>query len=243
MTIQQRVVAVCETRARSRVDLDRCMTLFRTKLIPLGVALLGLSILMTPGTMALSDPLDARSSQALDSWLTMTLERASTKVRPQKIEPIADVHLRDVFPDDRFYTISFATWPRAPSLPKELSFQMVGRVHRESSVQPIRNADDLTNFLGSALPKVQGDEQIRAAMLASLRLAEAIAKAGGYEFGNPDVSVARKDLRIEATASASVAEPARGIVTLEMQFTPEGTVLPGGIRIEDRTNAGPPPRR
>jgi hypothetical protein len=219
------------------------MTRFRARSISLAASLLGLAILMAPGTMAVCDPLDAKSSQALDSWLNIVLEQAPTKVRPQKIEPIADVALRDLFPDDRFYAISFATWPRAPSLPKELSFQMVGRVDQESSVHPIRNADDLSDFLGAALPRVQGDEQIRATMLASLRLAEAIAKAGAYEFGKPEVSFARKELRIEATASASPAEPARGIVTLEMRFAADGTVLPSGIRIEDRTNAGPPSRR
>ncbi|MGY4348698.1 hypothetical protein ACVWXM_005165 [Bradyrhizobium sp. GM7.3] len=205
--------------------------------------MLGLSILMSPGNVARSDPLDERSSQTINSWLATTLEQAPTKVRPQKVEPITYVHLQDVFPDDRFYAISFATWPRPPSLPKELSPQMVVRVPGRDSVQPIRNVDDLTNFLGAALPEARGDERIRAVVLASLRLAEAVAKAGAYEFGNPDVSVARGDLRIEATASASVAEPARGAVTIRMQFAPDGAVLPDGIRIEDRTNPGPPPRR
>src|SRR3954452_8966220 len=108
----------CSALCQSRGDRYCGMTRFRARSISLAASLLGLAILMAPGTMAVCDPLDAKSSQALDSWLNIVLEQAPTKVRPQKIDPIADVALRDLFPDDRFYAISFATWPRAPSLPK-----------------------------------------------------------------------------------------------------------------------------
>jgi hypothetical protein len=182
----------------------------------------------------------ARGNTTLDSWLTSILEKAPTKVRPQKIEPITSEELKKVFPDDEFYAISFATWPRPPSLPQELSTQMIARV-RQGTVAPLRNMDDLAKYLGGELPQARGDEQIRTVMLASLRLAEPVARAGAYEFAKPALSVTRANLNLEATASASVAEPARGDVTVSMEFTKEGNVLPGSIRIEDRTRAGPPP--
>jgi hypothetical protein len=148
-----------------------------------------------------------------------------------------------VFPDDRFYVISFATWPRPPSLPKELSPQMVARVQHGNSVQPIRNVDDLKIFLSTGVKEARGNERIQAATLAALRLAEAVSKAGGYQFDKPDVSIARGKDGIEAAATASVGDPARGAVTIQLQFAFEGTISPDRIHIEDRTNPGPPPRR
>jgi len=218
------------------------LALFPTRLTRLALTLVAVVILMSSPKIATADSLDEKSYQTLSSWLDAVLERAPIKIRPQRVVPLADDKILSVFPDDRFYAVSFATWPIAPRLPSELSHQMVARVAHGESVQPIRDKGALIEFLTQALAGVRGEDRVRAIALASLRLAEAVAKGGSHTFDNPDVSVARQEGRIVATARASAEEPGRGEVTIQMQFGLDGTILPDGVNIEDRTSRGPPSR-
>lgn len=222
-------------RTPSSDNSSRNVLRFRTELVLFAWMLLGSLILVYPNNMA-------GAEQTVDLWLNTILDKASTKVRPQRTEQISNEYLRDVFPEDKFYSIVFATWPRAPGLPQELSLQMIARV-RGSSIEPIRNSDDLTKYLAATLPQARGDDRLRAILLASLRLAEAISKAAAYEFGDPVVSVVRGASNIETMASAPASEPARGDITISMQFAVEGAVLPNSIHLVDRTRAGPPSQR
>jgi hypothetical protein len=176
----------------------------------------------------------------VDAWLNNVLESAPVKIKPQKVEPIDDEHVRNVFPRGRFYDISFATWPVAPRLPKPLSHQMLARVAHGESVEPIRDADSLKRFLTNELTDVPDEGAASAAALASLRLAQAIATAGSYALDKPEVSAVREGSNIIATARAAVQEPARGEVEIRLEFGSDGRVEPDGITIDDRSRRGPP---
>jgi hypothetical protein len=141
------------------------------------------------------------------------------------------------------YDISFATWPVAPRLPKQLSHEMIARVPDHASIQTIRDEETLKTFLAHALANVRGEDEAKAAVLASLRLAEAVSQAGSYPFGKPDVSVVRQDGNIVATARAAAQEPARGQVEVRMEFGADGKTRPDTITIDDQTRRGPPGRR
>jgi hypothetical protein len=176
----------------------------------------------------------------VDAWLYNVLESAPVKVRPQKVAPIDDEHVRNVFPRGRFYDISFATWPVAPRLPKPLSHQMLARVADGGSVEPIGDADSLKRFLTNELTDIPDEGAAAAAALASLRLAQAIAIAGSYAFDKPEVSTVREGSNIIAAARAAVQEPARGEVEIRLEFGSDGRVKPDGITIDDRSRRGPP---
>jgi hypothetical protein len=176
----------------------------------------------------------------VDAWLNKVLESAPVKVKPQKVAPIDDKHVRNVFPRSRFYNISFATWPVAPQLPKPLSHQMLAQVADGESVEPISDPDSLKRFLTSELTAIPDEGAASAAALASLRLAQAIATAGSYTFDKPEVSAVGEGSNIIATARAAVQEPARGEVEIRLEFGTDGRLKPDGITIDDRSRRGPP---
>jgi hypothetical protein len=176
----------------------------------------------------------------VDAWLNNVLQGAPVKVKPQKVAPIDDEHVRDVFPSGRFYDISFATWPVAPRLPQPLSHQMLARVADGGSVEPISDAESLKRFLAEELRNIRDEGAAAAAALASVRLAEAIATAGSYAFDKPEVSAVRDGSTIVASARATVQEPARGEVGIRLEFGSDGRVKPDGITIDDHSRRGPP---
>jgi hypothetical protein len=176
----------------------------------------------------------------VDAWLNNVLESAPVKVKPQKVAPIDDEHVRKVFPKGRFYDISFATWPVAPRLPKPLAYEMLARVGDGDSVEPIRDQESLKTFLTKELTDIRDEGAAAGAALASLRLAEAIATAGSYAFDKPEVSTVREGNNIVATARAGVQEPARGDVEIHLEFGSDGRVKPDAIKIDDRSRRGPP---
>jgi hypothetical protein len=181
-----------------------------------------------------------KDRQMLDAWLDNVLESSPVKVRPQRVVPIDDENVRKMFPGGRFYDISFATWPVAQRLPKQLSHEMLARVVDQSSVEPIRDEETLKTFLAQALTDIRDESAAAAAAQASLRLAQAVATAGSYAFDKPDVSVVRRGDNIVATARAAVQEPARGEVGISLEFAADGKVKPDGITIDDRSRRGPP---
>jgi hypothetical protein len=147
---------------------------------------------------------------------------------------------RNVEPETQAGEIRLRAERRAGQLLKERDMAKPGPLPADRSQRATCSA--LIEFLTQALARIRGEDQVRAIALASLRLAEAVAKGGSYTFDNPDVSVARQEGRIVATARASVEEPGRGQVTIQMQFGPDGMILPDGVNIEDRTSRGPPSR-
>jgi hypothetical protein len=184
----------------------------------------------------------ASQGRAVDTWLDTVLQGAPVKVAPQKVDPIEDENVRKVFGDE-LYDISFATWPVAPRLPKQLSHEMIARVPDNAAIQTIRDEETLKTFLAQALANVRGEDGAKAAVLASLRLAEAVSQAGSYPFGKPDVTVVRQDGNIVATARAAAQEPGRGKVEVRMEFGPDGKTQRDAITIDDQTRRGPPGRR
>jgi len=176
--------------------------------------------------------------QMLESWLNKVLEGASVKVKPQRVAHVDDTNIQTAFPGNDFYGVSFATWPIAPRLPKELSHDTLVRVRGDASIEPIRDVDALRAFLAQALPDVRDEKQAAAAGLATVRLAEAVAKAGSFE--TPEVSVARADGNIIATARAAASEPAGGDVAVRLEFGADGKINPHTIQIDDRSRRGPP---
>jgi hypothetical protein len=188
---------------------------------------------MGPGTQ----PQD-KNCQMLESWLNKLLEGASVRVKPQKVARIDDSTVQTVFPGNDFYSVSFATWPIAPRLPKELSHNTLVRIRDDTSVEPIRDADALRTFLARTLTNVRDEKQAAAAGVASLRLAEAVAKAGSFE--TPDVTVTREAGNIIATARATASEPAGGEVAVRLEFSSDGKIKPEAIQIDDRSRRGPP---
>jgi hypothetical protein len=185
----------------------------------------------------------ASQGRAIDTWLDTVLQGAPVKVAPQKVDSIEDENVRKVFAGDKLYDISFATWPVAPRLPKQLSHEMIARVPDHASIETIGDEETLKTFLTQALANVRGEDEARAAVLASLRLAEAVSQAGSYPFGKPEVSVARQDGNIVATARAAAQEPGRGKVEVRMEFGPDGKTQRDAITIDDQTRRGPPGRR
>ena len=179
-------------------------------------------------------------SPSIDSWLDDVLERATVKVRPRKVAPIEDENVQKMFPSDRLYDISFATWPVAPRLPKQLSHEMIARVRDQESIETIRDEETLRSFLAQTLTDIRDEDGARAAALASLRLAEAVAEAGSYRFDEPDVTVVRQDDNIVATAQAAACNPAQGEVAVRLEFGADGRIKPDAIEIDDRSRRGPP---
>jgi hypothetical protein len=180
-------------------------------------------------------------SQIITSWLDGVLASLPVKIRPQKVVPIEDDNVQNIFPGERFYSVSFATWPIAPRLPKEISYETLVRV-RQGSIEPVRDLEALKGFLAKSLSGIADKERAAVAGLASLRLAEAIATAGLSAFEKPEVSVVQHGSDIAATARAVAAEPARGEVQLDLEFGPDGKVKPDSIQITDRSRRGPPGR-
>jgi hypothetical protein len=191
-----------------------------------------------PGSVAGGAALEDKDRQMIDAWLNKMLEGAA--VKPRKVVPIEDENVRKVFPGGRFYDISFATWPVAPRLPKQLSHEMLARVLDRDSVETIRDEETLRTFLAQALTDIRGEDAATAAALATLRLAQAVATAGSYAFDKPHVSVVRRGDDIIATARAAAQEPARGEVEIRLEFSADGKVKPDGIKIDDRSRRGPP---
>ena len=183
---------------------------------------------------------DDKGLDMVHSWLDNVMQSATVKIQPQKIIPIEDDDLQKVFPGDRFYGIHFATWPVAPRLPKELSYDTVVYIRSGESVEPIRDQNALRIFLAQQLTGIRDEDRASAAVLASLRLAEVGAKAGSYQFDKPAVSVVRHGQSLIATAQAAVHEPGRGEVMIRMEFDAEGKTTPDGIEIDDRSRRGPP---
>jgi hypothetical protein len=174
----------------------------------------------------------------VEAWLNKVLEGASMRVKPQKVARVDDTSVHDVFPGSDFYGVSFATWPIAPRLPKELSHDTLVRVRADASVEPIRDSNALKGFLAQTLTDVRDEKRAETAALAALRLAEEIAKAGA--FGTPQVSVTRQGGGLVATARAAASEPATGEVALRLEFGPDGAIRPDTIEIEDSSRRGPP---
>jgi hypothetical protein len=196
-----------------------------------------------PGRPAHGDALGDKSLEMLQSWLDNVMQSSPVKIKPQKVIPIEDAMLQQVFPDDRFYGVYFATWPVAPRLPKELAHETVVRVRHGESVEPIRGEEALRTFLTQALADIRDEDKARAAVLASLRLAEAASKAGSYPFEKPEVSVVRQGTTIVATAQAAVNELSLGEVAIRVEFSADGKIKPDGVQIADRTRLGPPSGR
>src|SRR4051812_27972758 len=80
-----------------------------------------------------------RKRQMLESWLNKVLESSRVNVKPQKVARIDDQSVQTVFPGSNFYGVSFATWPIAPRLPKELSHDTLVRVRDNDTIEPIRD--------------------------------------------------------------------------------------------------------
>ena len=180
--------------------------------------------------------------QILNSWLNSVLEGIQVKVRPQKVVRIEDENVQKTFPDDRFYSISFATWPVAPRLPKELSYETLVRVRQGGVIEPIRDEAELKQFLAQSLSGILDEKQATAAGLASLRLIAAVATAASSAFEKPDVSVVQQGSDIIATARAAASEPARGEIEVQLQFGADGKTTPESIKTDDRSRRGPPGR-
>lgn len=199
--------------------------------------------LLTAGFLAAASadttqrPLD-ESWQMLDSWLNKVLASVPIKVKPQKVARIEDSGVRTLFPGSDFYGVSFATWPIAPRLPKELSYDTLVRVHDGQSVESIRDPDSLRAFLAHALTEIRDEKQAEAAGLAALRLAETVAKA--RSFATPNVSVSRKADTLVADARSAASDPEGGDVTVHLEFTADGKPKPEAIVVEDRTRRAPP---
>jgi hypothetical protein len=182
------------------------------------------------------------TQQVVRSWLTGVLAGAPVKIEPQAVTAIEDPDVQRAFAGDDFFGITFATWPVAPRLPKELSHETLVRVRRGESAEPIRDYEGLAAVLAAALTGVTSDDGARTAVLAALRLAEAIARAAPDGFQKPEASVIADSGTIVADAHAAAAEPARGALAVHLEFGPDGRVKSDGVRIEDRTRRGPPGR-
>jgi hypothetical protein len=178
--------------------------------------------------------------QTLNSWLNNVLEGIPVKIRPQKVMHIEDENVQKTFPDDRFYSISFATWPVAPRLPKELAYETLVRVRPGGLIEPIRGEAELKSFLAQSLSGIQDEKQAATAGLASLRLTSAVANAASSAFEKPDVSVVQQGSDIIATARAAASAPARGEVEIQLQFGADGKTSLESIKTDDRSRRGPP---
>src|SRR4051812_21348264 len=124
----------------------------------------------------------ASQSGAVNSWLDSVLQASPVKLAPQKVHAIEDENVRKVFAGDELYDISFATWPVAPRLPKPLSHEMIARVQAHAPIEAIRDDEALKGFLAQSLADIHNEAEARAAVLAALRLAEAVSQAGSYPF-------------------------------------------------------------
>ena len=161
------------------------------------------------------------------------------KIKP-KVIPLEDEILGKVFPADRFYGVYLPRWPVAVRPPKELSYETVVDIRRGESVEPIRDDEALRTFLGQTLSGVTDEVHARAAVLASLRLAAALAKGAPYRLESPEISVVRQENHLIATALAAVRQPGRGDITIRMQFGGDGKIALDAIKIDGRARPGPP---
>jgi hypothetical protein len=203
----------------------------------MGFALIALCAV--PGWSAPDDPPEDKGRAVLNAWLARALQSIAIKIEP-KVIPVEDENIQQVFPGDRFYGVYVPRWPVAIRPPKELSYETVVCIRQDESVEPIRDEEALRTFLAQRLLGVQDETRARAALLASLRLAEAGAKGGPYQFEEPEFSVVRQEKSILATARAAVHEPGRGEVEIRMEFGSDGRINSDAIKIGGRPRPGPP---
>jgi hypothetical protein len=168
------------------------------------------------------------------------MQGISIKIEP-KIIPIEDNGLQRIFPGNRFYGVYLPRWPVAIRTPKELSYENVIVVRQGESIEPIRDGEALTSFLTKGLANIQDEPRAHLALLASLRLAEAGAKDGPYQFEDPQISITRQEKNIIGSARGAVHEPGTGEVTVRVEFGPDGKPTPDGIEIDGRPRRGAPP--
>jgi hypothetical protein len=200
------------------------------------VSLLGAS----SGSVRSEEPVN-KSRAVLDAWLAKVMQSISIKIEP-KVILIEDDGLQKIFPGNSFYGVYLPRWPVAIRTPKELSYENVIVVRQDESIEPIRDGQALTSFLTQALANIQDEPRARLALLGSLRLAEAGAKDGPYQFDDPQISITRQKKNIVGSARAAVHEPGSGEVTIRIEFGPDGRAKPDGIEIDGRPRRGAPPR-
>jgi len=200
------------------------------------VSLLGAS---GGGSVRSEEPVD-KSRAVLDAWLAKVMQSISIKIEP-KVIPIEDDGLQRIFPGNHFYGVYLPRWPVAIRTPKELSYENVIVVRQDESIEPIRDGQALTSFLTQALANIQDEPRARLALLGSLRLAEAGAKDGPYQFDDPQISITQQEKNIVGSARAAVHEPGSGEVSIRIEFGPDGRVKPNGIEIDGRPRRGAPP--
>ena len=205
--------------------------------LTVGFALFALS--GVPGSSGSGDPPEDNARAVLNAWLDRVLQGIAIKIEP-KVIPIDDENVEKVFPGDRFYGVYIPRWPVAIRPPKELSYETVVYIRRGESAEPIRDEDALKTFLAQTLSDIEDETRARAALLASLRLAEAGAKDGPYQFDEPEFSVVRQEKSILATARAAVHGPGRGDVEIRMEFSSDGRIRSDAIKIGGRPRPAPP---
>lgn len=205
--------------------------------LAVGFALIALSSVL--GGSAPGDPPEDKGRAILNAWLARVLQSIAIKIEP-KVIPVEDENIQKVFPGDRFYGVYVPRWPVAVRPPKELAYETVVCIRHGGSVEPIRDEEALRTFLAQTLPSVEDETQARAALLASLRLAEAGAKGGPYQFDEPEFSIVRQEKSILATARAAVLELGRGEVEIRMEFSSDGRIKSDAIKIGGRPRPGPP---
>ena len=214
------------------------MSQARSALLALVMALV--SLLGTSGGSVRSEEPVNKSRAVLDAWLAKVMQSISIKIEP-KVIPIEDVGLQRIFPGNHFYGVYLPRWPVAIRTPKELSYENVIVMRQDESIEPIRDGQALTSFLTQALANIQDEPRARRALLGSLRLAEAGAKDGPYQFDDPQISITQQEKNIVGSARAAVHEPGSGEVSIRIEFGPDGRVKPNGIEIDGRPRRGAPP--
>jgi len=230
---------VAARRRSRRDDGSGALTVFMARMVFMALVSGIVEFACSPDTPAQGGTLEDKVQPLFSSWLGDFKKNIKEPIEP-RIVPIEDESVQKVFPDYHFYGVYIPRMPRAPRTTGGISLENVVGVRDGESVQPISSEAALRTFLGRTLASIGSESQARAAAIASLRLAAAVAERGPYQLEEPDVSVLRKEGNIVINAIGAVRAPARGEITIRMEFNAGGTITPDAIEIDGHPRPGPP---
>ncbi len=196
----------------------------------LTLALVLASVVFGNDGSAQEDSPKARASRsALDAWLARI-----PNAKAGTVAPVDDPAIRNILPDEHFYTVRFFVgYPRPGLVPRPLGLNNLILVRSDGSVKQIKNLTTLTRLFTEKLPPILDEKQAREAVLAYLRLTEEFYQDGQYVFSIPEDSivVARQGAHLVASGRAVVTKGGNGELTAKLMFDASGKVSmiePGG---------------
>jgi hypothetical protein len=203
------------------------MCSFRISSLVLGVLLM---LLASPragsgGSQENGPGKDSKPLGALNAWLGR-LPDVPKEGFDRKTVALDDGGVRRLLPGHAFYSVYFyKDAPRPGPLSEPLNLHNLFAVRPDGAVVLFKDKEHLAEFLKSKLGPLQGDDQIRAAALACLQVAEGFFQDGHYKLeATEPVSIEHERGQVTALARSLAQNRDQGGVTLKLTVGDAGKV-------------------